>query len=52
MEFFPGNDPVHFFEELFPLCGFLVFLQCGSVRKSFLASSPRTRMVWSIKQFL
>ena len=54
VEFLPGNDPLHFCEELFPLCGFLVFLEGGGVRKRFLAvhrsSSPR--MVWSFKQLL
>ncbi|MPM09923.1 hypothetical protein SDC9_56247 [bioreactor metagenome] len=54
VEFLPGNDPLHFCEELFPLCGFLVFFEGGGVRKSFLAvhrsSSPR--MVWSFKQLL
>jgi hypothetical protein len=54
IEFLPGNDPLHFREELFPLCGLLVFLEGGGVRECFLAvhrsSSPR--MVWSKKQFL
>ena len=53
IEFLPGNDPLHFGEELFPLCGLLVFFESGGVRERFLAvhrsSSPR--MVWSKKQF-
>lgn len=48
----PGNDPLHFGEELFPLRGLLVFFEGGGVRKRFLAvhrsSSPR--MAWSWKQ--
>lgn len=51
-EFLPGNDPLHFREELFPPCGLLVFLECGGVRKRFLAvhQSSSPRMVWSKKQ--
>jgi hypothetical protein len=53
IELLPGNDPLHFSEELFPLRGLLVFFEGGGVRERFLAvhrsSSPR--MVWSKKQF-
>jgi len=53
IEFLPGNDPLHFGEELFPLCGLLVFFEGGGVRERFLAvhRSSFPRMVWSKKQF-
>ena len=54
MEFLPGNDPLHFGEELFPLRGLLVFFEGGGVRERFPAvhrsSSPR--MYWNFKQLL
>jgi len=53
-EFFPGNDPLHFREELFPPRRFLVFFEGGGIRECPLAvhrsSSPRAH--WSAKRFL
>jgi len=38
-EFLPGNDPLHFREELFPPCGLLVFLECGGRSRAFFGGS-------------
>jgi len=51
IEFLPGNDPLHFGEELFPLHGLFVFFEGGSVSERFLAfhRSSSSRMVLSRK---